>query len=891
MQELIKTKLDSIKENKVLSDKKYQKAEKLYREDGCMILALSGGFFDVLVEDKKLEKEIRIQREEDNFFPLKKKTPTDWDEYSLAALMQVYEKLTAIGNPEDFPGKKYTREGMIKRVMGERRQRATDAKYKIEFADNIYGEHTLYNEKGVQYKITLRDFENETGYINSLDLRTNKLGTTKHIMFAFEKLKKNKRLYKKLDKTYPFVEIYLDPLNDYQITWYYPHTMDGVTAELIHEFFGKSQTLSERETKAFLKFINVAEEYEHIKIRSEVYEKVEEAWTQKMLAEIEDQHTPDYSIINANLFDYQKKGVEFALFKKGSIIADEMGLGKTIQALSVAVLKKQIFGFQKTLIICPASLKAQWKSEIEKFSNEKAVIVEGFPSQRATIYRDTDAYFLIINYETVLRDFNVINDNAIDFIILDEAQRIKNYDTKTAQSIKQLSKKHALVITGTPIENKLIDLYSIVQFIDPYFLAPLWEFSYQHCYFDEKTQNKIIGYYNLTDLKKRMEHILIRREKRNVIKELPNLQQITVPVRLHPEQSYYHSSYGRGIAKILSKKFKTPYDMQRLMLLLNSMRRVCNSTFLIDKETNHSPKLTELKHILLDKLELKSSNRKIIIFSEWVTTHYLLGELLRELNIGYVELTGKVPVKKRGLLIKKFEEDDDCQVFLSTEAGGAGLNLQMADTVINFELPWNPAKKNQRIGRIDRLGQKKSKLTVLNFITVDSIETKIATGLMLKQNLFEGVLDTDKAIDQVDFSEKGRAQFLQELESFIHEFEEPTLEDMETPDEVSADNVSDDNLIQKEEQMSEDVPATPSESGSTSTPPDMRPQPQPSTSNRTTQQKEERLEQMEQVMNQGMGFLAGLFKLSTGQDMNTANQKVEIDRKTGEVVMRFKLAL
>ncbi|MEM6965704.1 MAG: DEAD/DEAH box helicase [Bacteroidota bacterium] len=889
MQELIKAKLESIRENKIITEREYEKATQLYRKDACMILALSGTTFDVLVEDKKVEKEIKITREEDNFFPLKKKTTIDWDEHSVAALMQVYDKLTIIGNPEDFPGKKYTRAGMIKRVMGERKQRATDAKYKIEFANNIYGEHILYNERGVQYKITLRDFENETGYVNSLDLRTNKLGTTKHIMFAFEKLKKNQRLYKKLDKTYPFVEIYLDPLNDYKITWHYPHTMDGDTAELIHNFFGKSQSLPESETKHFLKFINAAEELEHVKIRSEVYEKVEEAWNQTMLAEIASTHKPDYGEIKADLFNYQKEGVEFALFKKGAIIADEMGLGKTIQALSVAILKKQIFGFQKTLIICPASLKAQWKAEIEKFSDEKAVVVEGFPSQRAAMYRDSDAYFLIINYETVLRDFNVINENAVDFIILDEAQRIKNYDTKTAQSIKQLYKKHALVITGTPIENKLIDLYSIVQFIDPYFLAPLWEFSYQHCYFDEKLQNKIIGYFNLTELKQRLENILIRREKRNVIKELPNLQQITVPVRLHPEQSYYHSSYGRGIAKILSKKFKTPYDMQRLMLLLNSMRRVCNSTFLIDKETNYSPKLIELKHILLDKLEIRSSKRKIIIFSEWVTTHYLLGELLRELNIGYVELTGKVPVKKRGLLIDKFRDDDNCQVFLSTEAGGAGLNLQMADTVINFELPWNPAKKNQRIGRIDRLGQKNNKLTVLNFMTLDSIETKIATGLMLKQNLFEGVLDTDKAIDEVDFSKKGHAQFLKELESFIHEFEEPTIEDMEVPEEVVAENVSDD-VIQKEEEMTEDTPAIPSESTAQS-PSESTPQPQTATSNMTTQQKEERLEQMEQVMNQGMGFLAGLFKLSTGQDMNTENQKVEIDRKTGEVVMRFKLGL
>ena len=366
------------------------------------------------------------------------------------------------------------------------------------------------------------------------------------------------------------------------------------------------------------------------------------------------------------------------------------------------------------------------------------------------------------------------------------------------------------------------------------------------------------------------------------------MQQITIPVNMHPEQGYYHASYGRAIAQILHKKFKTPYDMQRLMLLLSNMRMVCNSTFLIDKESNYSPKLVELKHILLEKLDIQNNNRKIIIFSEWIATHFLIGELLQQLDIGYVELNGKVPVKKRGALIKKFEEDDDCRIFLSTEAGGSGLNLQMADTVINFELPWNPAKKNQRIGRIDRLGQKHNKLTVLNFITRNSIETKIATGLMLKQNLFEGVLDTDAAIDEVDFSKKGHAQFLKELESFMNEFEESIIEEL-LEQEAEAESISD-TALQEEETIAEDTPSQPAE-GITPKPVESLAESQAGRSSLSTQEQQQRMAQMEQVMNQGMDFLAGLYKLSTGQDMDAANQKVEIDKDTGELVMRFKMAI
>ena len=238
--------------------------------------------------------------------------------------------------------------------------------------------------------------------------------------------------------------------------------------------------------------------------------------------------------------------------------------------------------------------------------------------------------------------------------------------------------------------------------------------------------NKINGYYNLQELNEQLSEILIRREKKGVLDQLPNVRQIDIPIGLAREQAEYHSSFASGIMRIISKKFLTAYDMQRLQVLLANMRMVCDSTYLIDDSTNISPKLDELEHILVEKLDLCNNDNKLIIFSEWVKVHMLIGRLLKKNGIGYVELNGSVPVKKRGDLIKQFESDPACQVFLSTEAGGAGLNLQIADTLINFELPWNPAKKNQRIGRIDRLGQRSKNLTIYNLITRSSIEQQIA---------------------------------------------------------------------------------------------------------------------------------------------------------------------
>jgi SNF2 family DNA or RNA helicase len=752
---------------------------------------------------------------------------------------------------------------MIKRVLTERKEKAAKANYKIKFAGNIYGEHILTNERGIQYKITLRDFDRETGYINNPDWQTNKLGTTKHIMYVFEKLKSGRKLYNKLSKKYPFVEIYLDPQNEYRITWYYPHSLNPEIARFIQKYFGKKNYVEDDAVKDFLLFIRDADHFQQIVIRPEVEEKVRKAWDAEMLQTVKKETKLDFSLLKVPLFSYQQEGVAFATFREGAIIADEMGLGKTIQAVATAVMKKAIFGFRRTLIICPASLKEQWRQEIKKFSNEEADVIDGLPEQRNLLYEKSSAYFLILNYETVLRDWQSINRMEPDFIILDEAQKIKNFSTITAQSVKLLKKKHGLVITGTPIENRLIDLYSIVQFVDPHYLTPLWEFSYQHCYFDTTNKNKITGYYNLQELNKRLKSILIRREKRKVLKELPNITEITIPVLLHEHQQMYHANYAKGVAAILRKKYISPYDQQKLMLLMANMRMVCDSTYLVDKETFISPKLKELKEVLLEKLDLVNSDRKVIIFSEWVTMLNLIGKLLHECGIGFAQLTGKVAVKHRDKLVKKFETDSKCKVFLSTEAGGAGLNLQVADTVINIEPPWNPAKISQRVGRIDRLGQRSKNLTVINFITYNSIETSVASGLALKQNLFESVLNEDNILDSLDFSASRKAQFLQELEKVMDGFVNASLPEVEAENQPVIEST---NVIQ--EIVSEEIVAELPAKGDVIV---------------------QSAESMEKVMNQGIEFLAGLFKIATGKDMGIENQKIEIDKQTGEVVMRFKI--
>lgn len=876
--------------------------ELIYYQGDCQILSQSAEVFEFLIVGDNESVEVSLEFSENVVLKKVNAEVIDWDRNTFAALLQLKEELKLLDSDEKLSHKQYTREGMIKRVMKERQVKALKADYRVIWADNIYGDHTLINERGVKYKIFLRDFEKEIGYSDCMDSRTNKLGTTKHLMYAFNALKSDSALMKKMSHKFPFVEVYLDPLNDYKLSWYYPTDLPLHVKLFITRYFGNNTYVNDGELDNFAEFISEAQSIREIVVRKDVPEKIEAYFDDAILKTVQESTVLDYSKINAELYFYQKEGVEFATFRKSAIIADEMGLGKTIQAISTAVFKRDIFGFSRALVVCPASLKSQWKSEIERFTNAKAEIIQGIPEEREKQYEESDAYFLILNYETVLRDQVAINKAGVDFLILDEAQRIKNYETQTANAIKRIDKKHTLVITGTPIENKLIDLYSIVGALDPYMLAPLWEFSYQHCLFDQEKQDKINGYYDLHKLKERISSILIRREKRKVLEQLPNVQHMDVFVGMTPMQRDYHASYSSAVSQIIHKKFMTPYDMNRLNMLLTSMRMVCDSTFLIDDETNESPKLDELTNILFEKIDIKNSDKKIIIFSEWVKMHKLIGQELRKNNVGFVELNGRIPVKNRGELIKKFEDNLNCKVFLSTEAGGAGLNLQVADTVINFELPWNPAKKNQRIGRIDRIGQQHKNLTVINLITNDSIETRIAAGLVVKQNLFDGVLNEDNNTSVVDFSEKGRSQFLKDIEKMVDSFdsveniESEVVDDQEqvknieedkmelvseTPDDVKdkASIESNETDIKQESNINEPVYSEIVEDDIV----------EEAVAQSTKTERAAKAKEMEDVMNQGLGFLAGLYKMSTGKDMEAEDQKIEINEETGEVTMKFKL--
>ncbi|MGD1984713.1 MAG: DEAD/DEAH box helicase, partial [Chromatiaceae bacterium] len=465
-------------------------------------------------------------------------------------------------------------------------------------------------------------------------------------------------------------------------------------------------------------------------------------------------------LLKLPLYPYQRSGALFAVRAGRAIIADDMGLGKTVQAIAAAEILLRHFGTERVLVVCPTSLKHQWREEITRLAGHDALVIGGSKRERARQFAQP-AGFKITNYDTLRRDLDLINAWAPDLVIADEAQRIKNWDTKAARAIKQIRSRHALVLTGTPLENRLRELVSIVQFVDQHRLGPTWRFLEHHQI--SADNGKVVGYRHLDEVAATLAPILIRRRKAEVLEQLPPRRDKVYLLPLTAAQRELHEEHAEIVARIVARwnrqHFLSDRDQKRLMAALQCMRMVCDSTYLLDPEQDHGHKIPELLRVLADLLT--EPDVKVVIFSQWLRSHELLSSALDEAGHGHVLFHGSVPAKKRGALVKRFKSDPACRVFLSTDAGGVGLNLQCASVVMNLDLPWNPAVLEQRIGRAHRLGQHRP-VQVMNFVAEASIEHNLMGLLQFKQSLAAGVLDGgDK---QVHLGGSRLARFMESVE-------------------------------------------------------------------------------------------------------------------------------
>jgi superfamily II DNA or RNA helicase len=668
------------------------------------------------------------------------------------------EKLTlglAAPPPERVSVESLDEETLVRLALEERALRARTERMTVRPAqpESPWTDFTVSPlASGKSYRVALRGRERGDSFCSCPDFRKNTLGTCKHILHLLAKMK---RRFHAATLARPYrrkgISLHLRYDREIELRLALPPRLAGEAGEIVGPL----------RDRPILDLHDLLRRVRRLEAAGEVvriYPDAEEFLQQRLLqerlamraAEIRRDpggHPLRKGLLRADLLPYQMDGIAFAVGAGRAILADDMGLGKTVQGIGVAELLYREIGIKKVLIVCPTSLKSQWRTEIGRFCERSCQVVLGRASERAPQYAN-DSFFTVCNYEQVLRDLLAIERVPWDLIVLDEGQRIKNWEGQTSRVIKGLKSRFALVLSGTPLENRLDDLYSVVQFVNDRRLGPAFRFLNRHRVVDEK--GKVLGYRNLDQMRQVLAPMLLRRTRAAVLGDLP--PRTTEIIRIAPtdEQIELHNAHKRIVASIIAKKFISEMDLLRLRMALLMCRLSANSTRLVDKQKpGYSSKLERLDE-LLGPIAAEQG-RKVVLFSEWTGMLDLIEPLLAKHGLGFVRLDGSVPQKKRAAIVHQFQHDKACIFFLSTNAGSTGLNLQAANTIINVDLPWNPAVLEQRISRAHRMGQKQP-VHVFLLVTEDTLEESLLQTLAGKQQLALAVLDPEATVDKVDLA-------------------------------------------------------------------------------------------------------------------------------------------
>lgn len=643
----------------------------------------------------------------------------------------------------------------------------------LEAGHPVFSNFSVKSDSGMLYQVEIREVKERLFSCTCADFRKNGLGTCKHVeavlIHAAKKVGKT-AWAKAVEEGSPRIEVVMDPRYGLQV-WRGLESLPRKVRTMfdVHDGTLLSMVPPEEAMGALTKL--QGEDFPHLRIGQEVkgWLEAREAAAERLRLRREyeqkvhaGQWPPQETLVP--LFPYQREGMLHLAFKERALLADEMGLGKTIQAIAACALLHRLGKARRVLVVTPASLKAEWEEQISRFTLLKCRMVFGGRTQRLACYTEDAPFFTIVNYEQMVADTLDVNDRLKpDIVVLDEAQRIKNWNTKTAHAIKRLDSRYAFVLTGTPIENRIDELYSLLDFLDARVLGPLFRFNREFYELDERGRPK--GYQNLQELHVRIGPLMLRRRKVQVEAELPDRTDRNHFVRMSARQQALYAEneeHAARLAAIARRRPLKPDELKRLMLLLGKMRMICDTNHILDVDDRTSPKIDELRGILEEALS--NEGVKVIIFSEWERMLDLVRELCRELGAGFAWHTGSVPQQKRRLEINTFKNEPDCRVFLSTDAGATGLNLQNASVVINCDLPWNPAKLEQRIARAWRKHQTRA-VTVINLIAENTIEHRMLATLSDKSALARGVLD-EGSLDRMDLR-GGRESFLQRLQQFL----------------------------------------------------------------------------------------------------------------------------
>lgn len=654
-----------------------------------------------------------------------------------------------------------------------RRMRAAEGRYRIVNLTPEYPVHStfeVHSAKDRKYAVEIRDARSGEVYCECVDFGVNGLGTCKHVEAVWMMLARKARGALKEARSKGSERWELVPDRGSDTLRLCASDLARVPA-VVRRWFDENGLLvagADAESVVSELRTQVVSRRGRLRISREVEGWLEKrrqgAERQRMRREyemkVQSGEWPQQETL-VPLFPYQREGMLHLAFKERALLADEMGLGKTIQAVAACALLHRLGRVHRVLVVTPASLKAEWEEQIRRFTRLGSHLVFGGRHRRLAFYRAqarsgdatetlaSDApFFVLTNYEQVVADVVEVNELLRpDVVVLDEAQRIKNWNTKTALTIKRLRSRYAFVLSGTPIENRIDELRSLVDFLDPSLLGPLFRFNREFYDFDMRGRPE--AYRNLKLLHDRVRPVMLRRRKAEVETELPPRTDRNLFVSMTEGQWKHYATHEQEVMRLASvaeRRPLLPREVERLQLELAQMRMVCDTPYILDSKDKACPKLGEVQRILE---ECRENGTKVIVFSEWSRMLELVRDWCREEGMGFAWHTGSVPQQSRRALINAFKTDPDCRVFLSTDSGATGLNLQVATVVVNCDLPWNPARLEQRIARAWRKHQT-GHVTVINLISEHTIEHRMLDTLAMKRTVADSVLDHPGVVDRIE---------------------------------------------------------------------------------------------------------------------------------------------
>ena len=759
--------------------------------------------------------------------------------------------------------------------------------------DDLFpGEYIVRNpEKNNEYKVVYRGANSEWNYCSCMDFKTSRLGTCKHIEAVKKWFGGKKGVYVHRELP-PYTSVYLSYRDERCVKIRIGSDNKEAYEQLAKDYFDENHVLKKSAYARIGSFLKqarqISDTFRCYKDAIDFIIDIREKAKRENIVKTYDDEKLD-NLLKVNLYPYQKEGIRFAAKAGKAIIADEMGLGKTIQAIGTAELLRKEGLIGSVLVLCPTSLKYQWRSEIKKFTNAEVFVIEGSHLKRKEAYNRPEPY-KIISYNSAANDIKILGSLQTDMLIMDEVQRLKNWNTQISRAARKIEADYSVILSGTPLENKLDELYSIVEFVDNFRLAPYYLFKDKHIITDET--GKVLGYKNLNDIGKKLGDILIRRRKKDVKLQMPERSDKNLFIPMTNEQKDMHQEWQNQVRLLVLKwrkmHFLSDKDRKRLLLFLSQMRMVCDSSYILDQKTRYDTKVDECVNIISDIIS--EEGEKVVVFSQWERMTRLIAKELEKKEIGFEYLHGGVPSEKRKNLVDNFMNEPSSRVFLSTDAGSTGLNLQSAATIINIDLPWNPAVLEQRIGRIYRLGQQNN-IQVINLVTPYSIEEEMLGKLRFKTSMFEGVLDDGE--DSVFITDDKFSKMMETVSGMVEENEET-----EKVKDADSNNVKDSECQTETPKAEEDF--------TTINPKDLETN-KACDEHKSDKNKEEvsiqqhtssspnresvsnRLNQPKDLVAQGVSFLSGLAETLKSPEATAqlVDSIVEKDEETGETSIKI----